>query len=345
MCSGPVFKGFQKEGRNIRLMFDYTANGLEIKGPAKESGFLIAGDDRHFIPARAEAEGNSILVRSERVKDPIAVRYAFTNTSEATLFNGFGLPASTFRTDTWSLVTDLVFMKPIFDKASGNIVYDLSSNNPAASIHYTIDGSEPTCSSQAFTGKKIGMMKPGLILARACVDNIASESIGSWEVKQHKGMAAKVSYMTPYAEKYSAGGDYGLVDGVNGSLAFNDGAWQGFEGSDLNITIDLGQLTMVRKIIVHFLADTNSWIFPPKHIEVLASQNGINYVSGSRFDNINALSGAPGNIGKQIITIRAPFMNNVRYIKVKASNIGVCPPGHPGSGEKAWLFVDEVEVD
>jgi sialate O-acetylesterase len=343
--SGPVYKDFQKEGNSIRLLFDFAQNGLLFKNIYKESGFMIAGDDRHFVPAKAKTEGNTLVVKSEKVKDPVAVRYAFTNTSEATLFNGSDLPASSFRTDTWPLVTDLVFMKPVFDEPSGNILYNLTTDNPAASIHYTTDGTEPTCKSALFSDTKINMIKPGEILARVCIDGIASESIGSWEIRQHKGMAARVTYEYPYSEQYSAAGSYGLVDGVCGSLAFNDGAWQGFEGNDLDITIDLGQLTMARKIVVHFLADTNSWIFPPRHVEIKTSQNGTRYDPSSRFDNIEALMGSPGNIGKQIITIRVPTMKKVRYIKVKASNIGVCPPGHPGEGEKAWLFIDEVEVD
>jgi sialate O-acetylesterase len=343
--SGPVYKHLSQEGNSIRLSFDFAQDGLSIINSAKESGFMIAGDDRHFVPAKVKVDGNDLIVKSEKLKNPVAVRYAFTNTSEATLFNGSGLPASSFRTDSWPLVTDLVFMKPEFDENSGMIVYDLVSDDPAASIHYTTDGTEPICNSTLFEGLKINMMHPGNIIARACVDGIASESIGSWEIRQHKGMAARVTYEYPYSERYPASGQYGLVDGVYGSLAFNDGAWQGFEGNDLDITIDLGQVIMVRKIVVHFLADTNSWIFPPKRVEVKTSQNGTKYDPSSRFDNIEALMGSPGNIGKQIVTIRVPSMKKVRFIKLKAANIGVCPLGHPGAGEKAWLFVDEVEVE
>jgi sialate O-acetylesterase len=343
--SGPIYKEFKKEDKHIRISFDFAENGLTVKGPERDNGFMIAGDDRHFLPAKVKVEGNSILVKSDKVKDPVAVRYAFTNTSVATLFNSSGLPASSFRTDNWPVVTDIVLMKPVFNQTSGNILYDLSSSNPQASIHYSLNGTEPTCNSLLYSGEPIGMLKPGMILARACVDNVASESIGSWEIMQHKGMAANVSYVNSYSSKYSAGGAYGLVDGVEGTLAFNDGAWQGFEGSDLDITIDLGESTMVRRVVLHFLSDTNSWIFPPKHVEIRTSKNGVNFDPGSRFDNINSMIAGPGNIGKQILSIHAPFMKNARYIKVKASSIKICPPGHPGAGKKCWLFVDEVEVE
>ncbi len=343
--SGPVYKTLQKEGKTIRLFFDHSEAGLMIRSATKVTGFLVAGPDRHFIPAKADADGNSIIVKADKVKDPIAVRYAYTNTSEATLFNTAGLPASTFRTDEWPVITEMVFMKPFYDGGTKKILYELSSNNPAAVIHYTTDGTEPVCSSPVYTSNKIQLIKAGTIYARACINNNASETVGSWAVKQHKGIAAKVSYADEYSARYSAGGDFGLVDGVEGSLAFNDGAWQGFEGVDLSVTIDLGEPTLIRKIEMHFLADTNNWIFLPKRIEIKTSQNGVNYDAGSRFDNLAALTGKPGMIGKQIVTIKAPFMKKARYIKLKAINTGICPPGHPGAGEKAWLFVDEVVVE
>jgi len=343
--SGPVYKGFQKDGKLIRLAFDFADNGLKMIGSRNETGFLIAGADRHFVPARAEVKGNVIVVKADRVKDPVAVRYAFTNTALATLFNAEGLPASTFRTDDWPIITNLVMMKPSYDPASKMMFYELSTRNPEAAIHYTTDGTEPLCTSPLYTSKKIRLNHSGTINARACVNNTASETIGSWAVNLHKGLAASVSYADEYSPRYSAGGAFGLVDGVEGSESFNDGAWQGFEGVDLSATIDLGQSTLIRKIEVHFLADTNSWVFLPRRVEIRTSQNGSSYDSGSRYDNLALLAGKPGTNGKQILTIRATVMKNVRYIKIKAVNTAVCPPGHPGAGEKAWLFVDEVVME
>ncbi|MBK7213449.1 MAG: chitobiase/beta-hexosaminidase C-terminal domain-containing protein [Bacteroidales bacterium] len=330
--SGPLYSGFQKEGKSIRVAFEYAGDGLNMHVSGKQpNGFMIAGSDRHFVAAKVQVDGNSLIVRSDKVKDPVAVRYAYTNTSEATLFNSMELPASTFRTDNWPLVTDNVIMKARFSEQKAEMVYDLMCQNPKAEIHYTLDGSEPNCNSSLFSSDGISLAHSGSILARACVDGTASESIGSWDVKQHKGMAARVEYVKPYADQYSASGPYALVDGVEGSLAFNDGAWQGFEGEDLDIVLDLGQSTMVRKLTLHFLSDTNSWIFLPKHVEIKTSRNGIDYDAGTRFENM-VLFAQPGNKNKkEIVTIKAVLMKNAKYIKIRASNIGVCPPGHPGS--------------
>ncbi|MBK7173403.1 MAG: chitobiase/beta-hexosaminidase C-terminal domain-containing protein [Bacteroidales bacterium] len=343
---GPVLKSFEKEGKGIRLFFDHANQGLEIKDNKKESGFVIAGADRHFVPAKVSIRDHSVFVSSDYVTDPVAVRYAYTNISEATLFNYEGLPASTFRTDEWPFITDMVFMHPAYDEVNKQIKYDLVSTRPGAEIYYSLDGTEPTCVSRKYQGDGILILRPARINARVCVNGYASETIGSWVVSPHKGMASDITYLSPYSQKFSAGGAYGLVDGIQGSLAFNDGAWQGFEGDDFSITLDLGESTLIRKVSINFLSDTNSWVFFPKHVEIKTSQNGITYDTGSRFDNFYDLSGTfERAAGKEIETVRAGFMKKARFIKIIARNIGQCPPGHPGAGGKAWIFADEVVVE
>lgn len=100
--SGPLFKHMEKEGKRIRIHFDYAENGLVAKD--KLTHFEIAGADQKYIPAKAKIEGNTVVVWAQQVKEPVAVRFAFTNTSEPNLFNKEGLPASTFRTDEWEVV-------------------------------------------------------------------------------------------------------------------------------------------------------------------------------------------------------------------------------------------------
>lgn len=101
--SGPLFRNMEKEGKRIRIHFDFAENGLMIKGK-QLTHFEIAGEDQKFVPAKAKIAGKTIIVWAQQVKDPVAVRFAFTNTSAPNLFNKEGLPASTFRTDDWEIV-------------------------------------------------------------------------------------------------------------------------------------------------------------------------------------------------------------------------------------------------
>lgn len=99
--SGPVFKEIKAEKNFLILSFRYAENGLTSLGKGL-TGFEIAGSDKIFYPAQAEIQRNkTIIVWSQNVENPVAVRYAFGNCVEGTLYNNYGLPASSFRTDSW----------------------------------------------------------------------------------------------------------------------------------------------------------------------------------------------------------------------------------------------------
>ena len=104
--SGPIYKSMKIEGERIRLMFDHTGGGLTTRDGKPPSHFTIAGADEKFVPAKVEIDGQTIVVYSDEVKQPIAVRFAWTDTAEPNLMNKEGLPASPFRTDTFKGVTE-----------------------------------------------------------------------------------------------------------------------------------------------------------------------------------------------------------------------------------------------
>lgn len=99
--SGPIFENAVKEKNQFRLGFSHTGEGLKISAGESITGFVIrgSGDDKTWLPASAKIENGSVLVWSDKVADPSAVRYAWANWSTGNLFNTAGLPASPFRTD------------------------------------------------------------------------------------------------------------------------------------------------------------------------------------------------------------------------------------------------------
>jgi hypothetical protein len=98
--SGPLYDSAQVAGDQMRIRFQSTGSGLEARGETLK-GFAIAGPDRKFHWAEAHIEGETVIVSSENVPHPIAVRYAWADSPECSLFNKEGLPASPFRTDDW----------------------------------------------------------------------------------------------------------------------------------------------------------------------------------------------------------------------------------------------------
>ncbi len=111
--SGPIYDSMKVEGNKIRLSFQHTGSGLKIGTPPWTSngvpapeptelkGFAIAGADKNFVWAKAEIGGNTVLVSSDQVAEPAAVRYDWGKNPPGNLYNKEGLPASPFRTDDW----------------------------------------------------------------------------------------------------------------------------------------------------------------------------------------------------------------------------------------------------
>ena len=98
--SGPLYKSMKIEGKKIRIFFDYADMGLKSDGN-NLSHFQICDIKKNFVHAKAKIDGNSVVVWNDKITEPIAVRFGWSNTAEPNLFNNAGLPASTFRTDNW----------------------------------------------------------------------------------------------------------------------------------------------------------------------------------------------------------------------------------------------------
>lgn len=110
--SGPLYREMKREGSKIRLEFDHTGSGLMASDGKPLSHFTLAGEDQTFHPAEARIEGTSIVVSSESVSNPQAVRFGCRDDAQPNLVNREGLPAMAFRTDSWRRVTDPVPCSP-----------------------------------------------------------------------------------------------------------------------------------------------------------------------------------------------------------------------------------------
>jgi sialate O-acetylesterase len=113
VASGPLYDKMKVEGNKVRLSFTNQGSGLTLgvspyrplgKEPTATTelkGFGVAGADHIFHWAKAVIEGKTVVVQSDKVPVPVAVRYNFSNSPQGNLYNKEGLPASPFRTDSW----------------------------------------------------------------------------------------------------------------------------------------------------------------------------------------------------------------------------------------------------
>lgn len=99
--SGPVYHSMRVDGGGVRLFFDSLGGGLVSRDGKALSDFAIAGADKKFVEASAVIDGDTIVVSSPEVTQPVAVRFGWHQEAEPNLSNAAGLPASPFRTDRW----------------------------------------------------------------------------------------------------------------------------------------------------------------------------------------------------------------------------------------------------
>lgn len=159
----------------------------------------------------------------------------------------------------------------------------------------------------------------------------------------HLGLGGKVSFVNKYSSKYPGDSKHALVDGWRGpdeTFSMADySVWQGFEKNDLVATIDLGKSIELKKLSTGFLQKLESWIFLPDWIEYESSLDNKNYV---KLGKVNRKSGIKSTkVFREEYSIEfAP--RKIRFINIRAKNVGTCPQWHQGDGGPAWLFVDEL---
>jgi sialate O-acetylesterase len=104
--SGPTFHSMEVNGSKAVISFDNIGTGLTTTSKyGYVEGFTIAGKDKKFFWAKAYIERDKVVVYSDNVGEPVAVRFAWANNPDVNLYNKEGLPAAPFQTDDWKWST------------------------------------------------------------------------------------------------------------------------------------------------------------------------------------------------------------------------------------------------
>ncbi len=155
----------------------------------------------------------------------------------------------------------------------------------------------------------------------------------------HKATQAAIHLEKLPSSRYAGLGPNSLINGLLGSDAKYGGSeWLGFSGDDCIGTITFPQLTPLNKISFRFFKGEGQWIYLPKEVEVLASEDGQHFHSIKKTSDIQT-SSKVANLALQLDGVKA------KYVKFVISNYGTIPEGRQGAGYKSWLFVDEIVVE
>lgn len=225
--------------------------------------------------------------------------------------------------------------------ADGSLTLTLATELDGYPIHYTLDGSLPVKDSDMYADS-IRITEPGTLTA---VTYRNGRPAGCQLVVPNllnRATRAKVTYATPYSPAYTGGGDTALVDNRYAFKRGDDKAWQGFEKTDMDVTLDLGEVQSVEGVALRFLQHIASTsVMLPTHLTVWTSADGRDFTEAAD------MPVAPDNDSEVMIKpfdIRLPAPVQARYVRVKAANMGILPKGHPRGGAPAWIFTDEIAV-
>ena len=160
------------------------------------------------------------------------------------------------------------------------------------------------------------------------------------EELEHAAIGAPVSLATPADPRYAGRGSATLTNGQVGSRDHQDPAWLGFRGDDVDATVDLGRVMSIARIGLDCLQAQEPWIFLPRTVEFHVSADGNDWREVGRVD-------IPAEADRDpTVRMLAAEANGTRgrYVRVVARNQTI-PEWHPGAGEAAWIFVDELIVE
>jgi hypothetical protein len=156
--SGPIYRSMEIEGSRVRLHFDHVGSGLVSRDGEPLRRFEIAGEG-DFVPAKAVIDGETVIVSSDEVSRPTAVRFAWDQLSEPNLQNREGLPACPFRTYS---TAPTIAGKTLFVRSTPVEIACLETDGV---IRFTLDGSTPTEASSEYT-KPIAISETTTVRAR-----------------------------------------------------------------------------------------------------------------------------------------------------------------------------------
>ena len=222
-------------------------------------------------------------------------------------------------------------------KTGNGIEVSLKSAYGNKGIHYTTNGDLPFVESNEYVNP-ISITKSSTLKAGYFDDGLLKSAVVEQEFFITKSTGKSITLVTEPNENYAIGGKFTLVDGVRGNMQKYSRDWLGFLGNDFNATIDLGTQQTISKVTIDVLYNDGSWIHYPKSIEVLVSNDGIDFRSVKLVSNEEIVT------KKGMVDISFPT-ENAKFVKVIAQKIDKIPDGLPGAGSNGWIFVDEIMVE
>ncbi len=207
-------------------------------------------------------------------------------------------------------------------------------------IYYTLDGSEPTTASARYS-EPVGITKECVFKAKGIGDKRETK-LFTEKIFFNKATAKPITLLQPTNQHYNFDGPLTLIDGLKGSPNYRTGRWLGFSENDFEALIDLQNEEEISSVAISTSVDKTDWVFDTRGISVAVSLDGNTYAEVF-CEDYPAMTEDSDN---RIYNHKAEFAPvKARYVKVKAKVEASMPEWHGARGLRAFIFVDEVEIN
>jgi hexosaminidase len=222
--------------------------------------------------------------------------------------------------------------------SNNGLLIELMPGQPGFEVHYSVDGTVPGLASPKYS-KPISINEDTWLRAVT----LKEEGGPSYRIEPHlyihQGLMKTIRYHHPYSPNYPGGGEHGLLDGVGGSDNFRDNRWQGFFGTDLQVSIDFGKEVNLTRLNTSFLQSSLSWIYMPSQVRVEALNTNGEYELIGQLE----LSEDPRLTKTFVKSYQVDLKEGLyREVRLTATNFGKNPEWHDAAGADTWVFCDEI---
>ncbi|MFZ1749873.1 MAG: family 20 glycosylhydrolase, partial [Saprospiraceae bacterium] len=157
---------------------------------------------------------------------------------------------------------------------------------------------------------------------------------------KHKGTSSNLTLEPAPSPRYPGLGVNSLSNGIFGPESkFVSQEWLGYNGTNASGTYDFRKIVTIHDINIKFFHSPGSWVHAPKRVDILVSGDGQTWSTRKTVSVVSK--------GEEKIVLTTISLNGLttRYLRFVVTNGGPIPKGYAGEGSKAWLFIDEVEIN
>ena len=308
---------------------DYLTVNVDYKQAPIGTATCGPGVDERYVIGNQVYEYVVLLRAFEKTQDPIE-------------FTRFQVPMADSNMLPMPEIKATMAGKEDFRMFNRPLTISMTCADPDVEIHYTTDGSEPTVKSSVY--------KSSFVILKSCTIKAKAFKKGSVpsfvSLRQFNRLNIKnTTFIIPPAERYGKDADIALMDGKKGTPSDWHNDWLGFEGDDMEATIELAVPTDISMVKVGICHEPNDWVVWPKGVLVCFSKDGKEFTKW-RVAELPVYDLPDPMAGMGRVEARALVNEKqAKFVKVKVQNQGTLPQWHPYAGQKAWIMVDEVEIE